>query len=389
MKQMDIQEVRAIFESHFKTPPVLVQGGGRINLIGEHTDYNEGYVLPASINRHIYFAIAENGTTDCHFIAANLEESYAFSLSKLEHSEYQWANYLIGIMDQLQKQGVMLEGINMVFGGNLPIGAGMSSSAALECGFAFGLCHIFQLEMSRVELAKLAQRSSHEFLGIPCGIMDQFASLLGQKEQAIKLDCRDLTFEYIPLLLGDYELLLVDTGISHDHASGAYKDRVAECQAGVAIISAHEAGITSLRDVTATHLEQYREELGPLLYKRCSYVVAENARLLAACQHLKGGNIKQLGALMFSTHDGLSKKYEVSCPELDFLVDFAAQHPAVAGARMMGGGFGGCTINLIEKSRKEAFIGAIRKAYDRKMGGSAVFYELTIEDGTKLADSHY
>ena len=389
MKQIGIQEVRSIFESHFKTPPILVQGGGRINLIGEHTDYNEGYVLPASINKYIYFAIAENGTTDCHFRAANLGEYYSFSLNKLKQSEYQWANYLIGIMDQLQRQGVILEGIDMVFGGDLPVGAGMSSSAALECGFAFGLCHIFQLEMSRIEMAKLAQRSSHEFLGIPCGIMDQFASLLGQKEQAIKLDCRDLSFEYIPVQLGAYDLLLVDSKVSHDHASGAYKDRVAECQAGVDKISVYESGITSLRDVTTLHLEKYKEELGPLLYKRCSYVVEENERLLAACQYLKNGEIKELGEMMFKTHKGLSKKYEVSCPEVDFLVEFAAQHPAVVGARMMGGGFGGCTINLLEKSQKEVFMDAVSKAYSKKMDGDAVFYEVEIEDGTKLVSSHY
>lgn len=389
MKQIGIQEVRSIFESHFKTPPVLVQGGGRINLIGEHTDYNEGYVLPASIDKYIYFAIAENGTRACHFKAANLEASYSFHLNELKQSEYQWANYLIGIMDQLQKQGVILEGIDMVFGGDLPIGAGMSSSAALECGFALGLCHIFQLQMSRIEMAKLAQRSSHEFLGIPCGIMDQFASLLGQKEQAIKLDCRDLSFEYIPVHLGEYELLLVDSRISHDHASGAYKDRVAECKAGVARISAYEAGITSLRDVSTLHLEKYKEELGPLLYNRCGYVVEENERLLAACRYLKDGQIKQLGEMMFKTHYGLSKKYEVSCPELDFLVEFAAQHPAVVGARMMGGGFGGCTINLVETSQKELFIEGIKKVYARQMGGSAVFYDVKIEDGTKLVGSHY
>jgi len=382
MQQLTLEDIKQRFEEQFHHTPLLVKGCGRINLIGEHTDYNDGFVLPASINRHIYFAIAENGTRDCHFIAANLEETYQFSIDQLESGKYQWANYLIGILDQLKQKDIPLEGLNVVFGGNLPVGSGMSSSAALECGFALGLCSLFNLQMSRRELAQLAQRSSNEFMGIPSGIMDQFASLLGQKGHVVKLDCRNLFYEYIPLNLGDYELLLLNSNISHDHASGAYGDRVEECKKGVEILQQYDKSIESLRDVQLHQLGTHRAELGELIYKRCAYVVSENHRLELACDYLKEGALDKLGELLYQTHEGLRRDYEVSCPEMDFLVDFAKKHEGVIGARMMGGGFGGCTINLVHKNHKSDFESQVIKAYRKEWGIESEVYEVEVEDGT-------
>jgi galactokinase len=382
MKVCSLPDIEEEFEERFATPPLLVKGSGRINIIGEHTDYNDGLVLPASIDRHIYFALAENGTTDCHFVAANLDISYSFSLEELKKSEHQWANYMIGILAQLREREVPLEGINLVFGGNLPVGSGLSSSAALECGFALGICSLFNLQMSRQKLAQLCQQSSNNFMGIPSGIMDQFASLLGQAGQAIKLDCRDLTYEYIPLDTGPYTLVLINSTISHDHASSAYAERVEECNRGVALLQQQGYSIKSLREVPPQMLEKHRTELGELIYKRCAYVVSENQRVEIACNLLKNGAIKKLGALLYKTHEGLSKAYEVSCPEIDFLVDFAKRSKGVVGARLMGGGFGGCTLNLVHQNHKETFIRQITQAYQEEWGIDAEVYEVAIEDGT-------
>lgn len=383
MKEIGLEAIKAEFEKRFNSQPLLIKGCGRINIIGEHTDYNNGYVMPASIDKGIYFAISENGTTESHFYAANLGESYSFSIDDIKPCDLQWANYLMGIMDQLQKQNILLEGIDLVFGGDLPVGAGMSSSAALECGFALGLCSLFNLDMSRQELAQLAQKSSHEFLGIPCGIMDQFASLLGLKGQVIKLDCRSLNYEYIPIDLKDYDLLLVNSNISHDHVNGAYRDRVEECRKGVSILQQYNKDIQSLRDVKMALLDKHQEELGALIYRRCAYVVKENQRLKEAGDCLGNGKLERLGELLFETHEGLSKEYEVSCPELDFLVDFAKNYEGVLGARLMGGGFGGCTINLIHQDIKKKFSKAITKAYYKETGIDTTIYEVEIADGTR------
>jgi len=384
MNPLSISDIARQFESRFHHTPLLVKGCGRINLIGEHTDYNEGFVLPASINRHIYFAIAENGTTDCHFIAANLEEEYTFSLGQLEPGKKQWANYMVGILAQLKKKDIPLEGLNVVFGGNLPSGSGMSSSAALECGFALGLCSLFNLRMSRQDMATLCQRSSNEFMGIPSGIMDQFASLLGRGGQVIKLDCRNLNYEYIPLNLEPYQLVLVNSNISHDHATGAYSDRVEECQKGIEILQQYDDSIQSLIDVKLYQLGTHRVALGELIYKRCSYVVAENQRLQLACDHLRNGKLEELGQLLYKTHDGLRRDYDVSCPELDFLVDFAKSHKEVIGARMMGGGFGGCTLNIVHQYHADDFELEVKSAYRKKWGLDAEVYEVKVEDGTSI-----
>ena len=381
-----LEDISSLFEEKFYEPPLLIQACGRINIIGEHTDYNEGFVLPASINRYIYFAIGENGTNECHFYAADIGEEYHFSLSDIKKSEKAWANYLMGILQQLQKEDIPLEGLDVVFGGNLPVGAGMSSSAALEAGFALGVCSMFNLQKSRRELAQLALRSSHEFVGVPCGIMDQFASLLGRREQAIKLDCRSLHYEYIPLNLGDYELLLVNSGVSHELANSAYKDRVEECETGVRSVQTVYPEVESLRDVTLDQLEACKSAMSETIYRRCHYVLEENERLHQAVDAMRGGDMTTLGALMLRTHEGLSKEYEVSCREVDFLVELAKEQPGVAGARMMGGGFGGCTINLLRKDAKKEFLKKIKREYYRAFSIKAEHYELEVVNGTDVVN---
>jgi galactokinase len=379
-----LENIASAFRDKFSSQPLLVQGCGRINIIGEHTDYNEGFVLPASINKYIYFAIAENGTNECHFHALDINDSYQFSLDNIKKSDKGWANYLMGILDQLQKEDILLEGVDVVFGGDLPIGSGMSSSAALEAGFALGICSLFNLQKSRQELAQLAHRSSNNFLGIPSGIMDQFASLLGQRGQAIKLDCRSLQYEYVQLDLKDYELLLINTGVSHALANSAYKDRVRECREGAEAVAQKFEGIQSLRDVSLEQLEACREDLTAVVYQRCRYVIEENERLHQALHLLTNGEMKALGELLLRTHEGLSKAYEVSCRELDFLVELAKGHEGVTGARMMGGGFGGCTLNLVKKSAKEDFLKYVKKEYYRAFSIQAEHYELEIVDGTDI-----
>ncbi|MCB9049917.1 MAG: galactokinase [Lewinellaceae bacterium] len=379
-----LTDIVELYEERFDTHPLLIRACGRINIIGEHTDYNDGFVLPAAVDKYLYFAIGENGTTDTHLYAADIKDSYSFSINQIEPCEKLWANYLMGIMKQMQGLGVPLEGVDCVFGGNLPIGSGLSSSAALECGFALGLKTLFQLEASLVELAQLAQRSSHQFVGIPCGIMDQFASLLGRAGQAIKLDCRSLAYEYIPLELGDCELVLLNTKVHHELASSEYPVRVRECREGVATVRKHYPEVESLRDVTLEMLDAHRGELPEVIYRRCAFVIRENARLEEAAVCLSEGKMERLGELLLLTHEGLRDEYEVSCPELDFLVGFAKDFDGVLGARLMGGGFGGCTINLVRKEAKEKFLKEVTKAYFRQFGIHSEYYFVRPVDGTMV-----
>ena len=379
-----LDRIASVFREKFTSQPLLVQGCGRINIIGEHTDYNEGFVLPASIDKYIYFAMAENGTNECHFHALDINDSFQVSLSDIKKSDKGWANYLMGILDQLQKEDILLEGVDVVFGGNLPIGSGMSSSAALEAGFALGICSLFNLQKSRKELAQLCQRSSNNFLGVPSGIMDQFASLLGQRGQAIKLDCRSLQYEYTPLDLGDYELLLINSEVSHALANSAYKDRVRECHEGVEVVQQKYPEVKSLRDVSIAQLEECQSEMSAIVFRRCRYVIEENDRLHQALTLLKNGEMEALGQLLLRTHEGLSQEYEVSCRELDFLVELAKDHDGVSGARMMGGGFGGCTLNLVKKDAKEDFLKYAKKEYYRAFSIQPAHYELNIVDGTDI-----
>ena len=373
------------YEKQFgKQPDLLVRACGRINVIGEHTDYNDGFVLPAAIDRHIYFAVGRSGDQNCHWFADDINQAHHFQFPKLEKSEKLWVNYLKGILDQFQRDGHDLAGINCVFGGNLPIGAGVSSSAAIEGGFALAVSTLFDLGYVKKDLASLAQRSSNTFVGMPCGIMDQFASLMGKQEHVIRLDCRSLDYQYFPFRSDDYTLLLVNSHVTHDLTESGYGDRVVESAAGLNVIKEKFTRVTSFRDVSLAMLEDCQSVMKDIVYRRCSYIIKEIQRVKDASTALTNSDFHQLGRLMYETHAGTKDEYEVSCPELDFLVDYAKNRSEVLGARMMGGGFGGCTINLVEKQHLELFKARITTAYHKKMGILPDTYQVNIVEGTSV-----
>ena len=379
---MNLDEIKIKFEKDFGNTPLIVRAPGRINLIGEHTDYNDGFVLPASIDKAIYIAIANNNSSTSKIIAADLNDSIEFNIGKLEKSEKQWPNYIFGVIDQLEKSGYKINNFNAVFGGNIPIGAGLSSSAALETGFAYALKQLNGFELEDFEIVKLSQKAEHEFVGVMCGIMDQFASVLGKKDNVIQLDCRSLDYKYFPFDYEDISIVLFDTGVSHSLASSEYNTRRAQCEKGVSIIQKYVDGVNNLRDVNKDMLQKYESEFDPVIYKRCEYVVEENARVLLACERLVEHDLITFGKLMYETHEGLRYKYEVSCEELDYLVDQTEDLQGVLGARMMGGGFGGCTINLVRNEYLEDTIAMMSKSYEDRFGRKLKSYITKIEDGT-------
>ena len=381
---MDTKKIEEKFRELYSQTPLLVRSPGRINLIGEHTDYNEGFVLPATIDKQMVLAVARNNTSSCRLYSIDYNESAEFQLSGLKPSSTSWANYILGVVDQLQKAGHAIEGFDCVFGGDIPMGAGLSSSAALECGAAYALIHLFGLEVDKISLVKFAQLAEHTFAGVQCGIMDQFASVMGKENQAIRLDCRSLEFTYFPIKLQNYQLILCDTQVKHSLASSEYNTRRKECEEGVGVVKRKYPEVSSLRDVSLQMLEEVKNQLDQVVFKRCSYVIEENERLLKGCELLERGDIKGFGINMYGSHEGLSLKYEVSCKELDFLVEFTKDKPFVVGARMMGGGFGGCTINLVAVDQKEEFVKSVSQAYKERFDIDLKTYEVAIKGGTSL-----
>ena len=377
-----LQNIHAVFKEVFAGEATAFRSPGRINIIGEHTDYNEGFVLPAAIDKSIYVAISKRTDNQINLFAGDFNESFTTETGHIKPASIQWPNYILGVVDQLQKQGHAISGFNLVIDGDIPIGAGLSSSAALECAVVFALNEIFELKLSRMQMVPLAQQAEHVFAGVNCGIMDQFASMFGKKDHAIKLDCRSLTYEYVPINLAGYKIILFNTNVKHNLASSEYNTRRKQCETGVSIIAQNRPAVKSLRDVNMEMLKDYVADVDPLIFKRCKYVVQENERLLDACDYLKKGDIKSLGAKMFQTHRGLRYDYEVSCKELDFLVDFVKGNEDVAGARMVGGGFGGCTINLIKENAVEELVEAISSAYTNEMDLTLSVYPVSIENGT-------
>ncbi len=382
---MDATTVEQLFENQFdRKPELMVRACGRINLIGEHTDYNDGFVLPAAIDRYIFYAIAENGTDQCHFFAADLNEKATASLHDLKKTNQHWFNYLQGIIQQFQKESKTVRGVDVVLGGNLPVGSGMSSSAALECGFGWALNRLFDAGFEKSYIAEVAHHSSNQFMGIPSGIMDQFASMMGKANHFILLDCRSLEHRYIPADLKAYQIVLINSKVHHELSSSEYPVRVAECKAGVEYLQQYDPTINSLRDVTLELLEAHKGGLSNKIYRRCKYVVSEKERTLQACEYLERGEIEKVGQLMFETHAGLRDDYEVSCAEIDFLVDFAKAYEDAVGSRIMGGGFGGCTINLIKKDQIQDFITKVEASYYNQFNIKAEHYLLNISDGTDV-----
>lgn len=382
MNEKIIRDVREKFRTRFKEEPTLFRSPGRVNLIGEHTDYNNGYVLPAAINKAVYIGVAKRPDSNIVLYSEEFHEEHTCTLAKVERTDKGWPNYILGVVDQLLKRGYTIGGFNLNIEGDVPIGSGLSSSAAVECATAFALNEIFHLGIGKMDLALIGQKAEHEFARVMCGIMDQFASVFGKKDHVIRLDCQSLEYEYEPLELNGFKLLLLNTNVKHSLASSEYNTRRKQCEEGVRLVKVHHPEVKTLRDVTKPMLDQYVANSNPLVYKRCKYVVEENERLLAACEDLKKGDLKALGEKMYQTHDGLSQEYEVSCRELDFLVNSVRNHPDVLGARMMGGGFGGCTINIVKEEAIEGLIDILSISYKEKMNLDLTAYIAETDDGS-------
>ena len=400
--------IRSHFFNHFNQhPSVVVKSPGRINLIGEHIDYNHGFVLPAAIDKYIEVAIGKRNDGALHMVALDLGETIIVPTHNLMPHTIIWVNYIIGVVDQVfnrmkathdefnsiennlasvknnlsSNETNLAAGFNISVQGNIPLGAGLSSSAALECAVLFAINELYGLSFTKMEMALMAQSAEHTFAGVKCGLMDMFASLHGQKNKAILLDCDSLAFTYYPIELKDYSIVLFDTQIKHALASSEYNTRRVECEQGLKIIQEKYPSVKTFRDIS---IEQVEECLVTKVYQRCKYVVEEIARVQLAVQDLQKGDMQAFGKKMFETHEGLSKLYEVSCPELDFLVNELAHNENVLGARMMGGGFGGCTINIIKKTAVEEITLALTAKYAQVMHKQLSYYIISIEDGTQL-----
>lgn len=384
---MDIERLKSTFRGIYQTEPILVKSPGRINIIGEHTDYNGGFVMPAAINKAIYVAVSKRDDEAIHLYSESYQASYTSSVAAIEKSDLSWANYVLGVADQMVKRGYKISGFNLYLDGNVPLGAGLSSSAALECATAFALDHLNDLGISQMDLALISQKAEHVFAGVNCGIMDQFASVFGKQDHAVLLDCRTMEYEYIPLALEGYKLVLLNTNVKHSLSDSAYNKRRSQCEQGVAWISTHHPEVTSLRDANVNMLEEFVKPKDAEVYQKCKYVVEEIGRIQKAAEALKQGDLVALGKLMFETHEGLSQDYEVSCKELDFLVDYVKDLDHVLGARMMGGGFGGCTINIVKDENIDALISEVSVLYGKEFGLSLDAYVVETANGSSLIDA--
>ena len=364
---------------------IKIQSPGRINLIGEHTDYNGGFVLPAAIDKKTKVWLKKNGTVSkCNLTASNLGETFHFDLQPIKRVKSGWQNYMLGVVHELQKLRGKVGGFDGKFEGDVPIGSGMSSSASLTCSFAFALNELFELGFDKWQIIKVSQRAEHNFVGAKCGLMDQFASIMGKKNQVMLLDCRSLEYQYFALDLGVYQLLLLNSNVSHSLASSEYNNRRAECEKGVTFIKKKYPKIKNLRDLDLSMIGEMIGEMPLKIFKRCHHVVSENQRVLEAVSAIKQQNHQLLGDLIYQSHFSLQNDYEVSCPELDFLVQLTLDKDYILGSRMMGGGFGGCTLSIIEKTKIEEFLGIASKAYRQRFGKDLSPYIVSIEDGAKV-----
>ena len=380
---MDLITIQKVFKERFRREPLIVRAPGRINFIGEHTDYNNGLVMPAAINRQIFIAISLNASTTCNFFSPDLNETFTFSLSELKPGKG-WPHYLQGVMYGMKQIGFELKGVDVLVTGNIPLGAGLSSSAALCCGFGKAYSTIIGGELASLAIAKIGQYSEHNFAGVKCGLMDQYASVFGKKGHALLFDCQSLTHEYIPFDYPEISILLIDTKVKHSLADTAYNNRREACELGAALVMRKYSEVKTLRDVSSAMLIDLQADFPDEVYTRCQYVIDEMERTRQAALFLKQHNLVDFGKLMFQTHDGLSKQYEVSCTDADFLVDLARENKTILGARMMGGGFGGCTLNLIKKEELASFQDVVLQKYNALFGKEPVFYEIELQDGVSM-----
>lgn len=376
-------DIRRQFQQYFGKQHQITAAPGRVNLIGEHTDYNQGFVLPGAIDKNIYIALAPNSDMRLNVHALEYEEQFSFTLDDM-HPVKGWPTYLLGMIYMMLPEKRLAGGMDVVVSGQVPVGAGMSSSAALCSAFGLALNEIFRLGRTRMEIALAGQQTEHRFASLQCGIMDQFASLHGKAGHLMKLDCRSLDYEYIPFDFPAHRIVLVNTMVSHSLASSEYNLRRQQCEAGVDLLSKYYSDIHSLRDVELSKLDAHRPEMDETVYNRCRFIVEENQRLLDGCIFLKEHRLDAFGQLMYASHTGLSKDYAVSCVESDFLVNEIKLLPGVMGARQMGGGFGGCIISLVEKDSVENFCRDISLKYQTAFGKIPDCYVMTISEGAHI-----
>lgn len=375
-----VQEAFAVKFGEIK--PLVYCSPGRINLIGEHTDYNGGFVFPGAIDKCITAAIAANGTEKVRAYAMDLDEYAEFGLREEDIPAQQWARYIFGISREMIKRGVAVDGFDTAFTGDVPLGAGMSSSAALESTYAFALNEMFGGGIDKFELARAGQATEHNYCGVKCGIMDQFASLFGRRGHLMLLDCRSLEHKYYPFDPTGYKLVLLDTGVKHELASSAYNKRRESCERVAGEIRRNHPVVGFLRDASHAMLEEVRERVSAEDYMRAAYVIDEVQRVTDVCEALEKGDYETVGERMYETHRGMSELYEVSCEELDFLNDMA-RRSGVTGSRVMGGGFGGCTINLVREGLYDNFIGTASGEFKKKFGYEPKVYDVNISDGAR------
>ncbi len=381
---MEIEFVRSRFIKHFDGLTGSVYASpGRINLIGEHTDYNGGFVFPGAIDKGMIAELCPNGTDKVRAYSIDMKDYVEFGLNEEDAPRTSWARYIFGVCREMIKRGVDVKGFNTAFAGDVPLGAGMSSSAALESTYAYALNDLFgDNKIDKFELAKVGQATEHNYCGVKCGIMDQFASVFGKEGSLIRLDCRSLEYQYFPFKPEGYRLVLLDSVVKHELASSAYNKRRQSCENVVAAIKKNHPSVEFLRDADMTMLDEVKADVSAEDYMRAEYVIGEVQRVLDVCAALEKGDYETVGAKMYETHYGMSKLYEVSCEELDFLNDIAKEC-GVTGSRVMGGGFGGCTINLVKEELYDDFIARAKAAYREKYGKLPKVYDVVISDGSR------
>ena len=379
-------KIKHSFQQYFSKKGKLFAAPGRINLIGEHTDYNNGFVLPGAIDKSFYLMISPNGNLICNVYALDFNEFISFSVQDTTLPELGWAKYLFGVVKELQQLGKEIGGFDAVVASEIPVGAGISSSAAFTSVTGTAINDLFHLGLSQTELAKVGQMCEHHYVGVRCGIMDQFVSLFGAEGKLIRLDCKSLDYQYVPFKPLGFSIILLDTQVKHSLASSEYNARRAECESGVAQLKKSYPHIESLRDVTLDMLNTHRSEFSPVVYNRCSFVVEENIRVMETCASLELGDYEKVGHLMNESHQGLNKKYEVSCAELNLLQEVALRFDGVLGSRMMGGGFGGCTINLLKEEVVDDFVLECSERFNKKFWKEIRVIEVAIGSGARALE---